>query len=331
MTLQTLKNQIDQGALPSLYLVTGNETALIQKAHRLFSTIIEPADQEMNLAAYDFASDGLDAVLGDYLSAPFFGDHRVVLMENPSFLTATGKLTPDQEKAFLSAIENPIPGNLLVIFANDLSLDKRKKVTKAVIKQAEALTLTALDERQSRQALHQFLDPRRVTIDQDAENELVLRTQASYSKILAELPKLLSYAAESKKIDLAGVQGLVPKESTAQAFDLADLVLRQQKTAALTLYHDLIQNGEVPLRLNALLLGHFRLLLQVAGSQGADQEVGSALKVHPYRVKLARQSLRKYRLGQVRAGFLDILDMEIKMKSTTADPAFLFEDFMVNF
>lgn len=99
----------------------------------------------------------------------------------------------------------------------------------------------------------------------------------------------------------------------------------------MNLYHDLVKNGEAPLRLNALLLGQFRLLLQVAGSNGTDQSVGTALKVHPYRVKLARQSLRHYRLGQVRAGFLQILQMEIKMKSETVDPLFLFENFMVNF
>lgn len=331
MTLQTLKQQIDQGALPSLYLVTGTETALIQKAHRLFSSIIDPAEQEMNQASYDFAEVGIDQILADYLSAPFFGEHRLVLVENPTFLTAGSKLNADQEKAFLSAIERPVPGNLLVLFADDATLDKRKKVTKAVMKEAELLDLPALNERQTKQAIQQFLKQRQVTMDADAEAELLLRTQASYSKVLAELPKLLAYAKESKTIDLAGVTGLVPKESTAQAFDLANLVLKGKKGAALELYHDLIKNGEVPLRLNALLLGQFRLLLQVAGSQGSDQEVGQSLKVHPYRVKLARQSLSRYQPTKIRAGFLSILDMEIQMKSKTVDPVFLFEEFMVNF
>ncbi|CAK1228668.1 MULTISPECIES: DNA polymerase III subunit delta [Fructobacillus] len=331
MTLQTVKQQIDQRALPSLYLVTGNEPALVQKAHRLFASIIDPAEQEMNQSTYDFAEVGLDPILDDYLSAPFFGDHRLVLVENPTFLTAGSKLTANQEKALQEALDHPVPGNLLILFANEASLDKRKKVTKSILSQAELLDLPALDERQTRQALHQFLDQRRVEISQEAEAELLLRTQASYSKVLAELPKLLAYASQTKTIDLTGVTGLVPKESTAQAFDLADLVLKQKKAEALHLYYDLIKNGEAPLRLNALLLGQFRLLLQVAGSAGSDQSVGSALKVHPYRVKLARQSLRHYRLGQVRTGFLQILQMEIKMKSETVDPLFLFENFMINF
>lgn len=331
MTLQTVKQQIDQGTLPNLYLVTGNEPALIQKAHRLFASVIDPAEQAMNQSTYDFAEVGLDPILDDYLSAPFFGDHRLVLVENPSFLTAGSKLTANQEKALQEALAQPVPGNLLVLFANEASLDKRKKVTKSVLSRAELLDLPALDERQTRQALHQFLGQRRVEINQEAEAELLLRTQASYSQVLAELPKLLAYASQTKTIDLAGVTGLVSKESTAQAFDLADLVLKQKKAEALHLYHDLIKNGEAPLRLNALLLGQFRLLLQVAGSTGSDQSLGATLKVHPYRVKLARQSLSHYRLGQVRAGFLNILQMEIKMKSETVDPLFLFEQFLLEF
>ncbi|MBS9335762.1 DNA polymerase III subunit delta [Fructobacillus papyrifericola] len=331
MNLQNLKGQIEQQALPNLYLVTGEETALLQKAKRLFASIIPEEDQEMNYASYDFAAVGLDDAIADITTPPFFGDHRVVMLNNPTFLTATGKLTDGQEKALLSVIEQPIPGNLLVVFAGDLKLDKRKKITKTLLKAAENLDLPRLNERQVAQALHGLLEQRGFRIEPAAEQELLLRTQASYSKVLQELPKLLAFAADSKVITRQAVDDLVIKESTAQAFDLADLVLKGQREAAIRTYHDLVKNGEAPLRLNALLLGQFRLLLQVASLQGSDAEAGKALGIHPFRVKLARQALRTYPLGKVRDGFLKILDMEIQMKSKQVDPLFLFETFMVNF
>ncbi|MFC4760762.1 DNA polymerase III subunit delta [Fructobacillus durionis] len=331
MTLQDLKVQIEHQALPDLYLVTGDETALLQKAKRLFTSIIPEEDQEMNFASYDFGAVGLDDAIADLTAPPFFGDHRVVMLTNPTFMTATGKLTDSQEKALLSLIEHPVPGNLLVIFAADMKLDKRKKVTKAINSKAEKLELARLNERQVGQALHQLLDQLGFQIETAAEQELMLRVQASYSKMLQELPKLLAYAADSKQITRQAVDDLVIKESTAQAFDLADLVLKGKQEAAIRTYHDLVKNGEAPLRLNALLLGQFRLLLQVASLPGSDAEAGKALGIHPFRVKLARQSLRKYPLGKVREGFLKILDMEIQMKSKQVDPLFLFESFMVNF
>ncbi|MBS9334916.1 DNA polymerase III subunit delta [Fructobacillus sp. M1-13] len=331
MTLQDLKGQIENQALPDLYIVTGEEPALLQKAKRLFTSIIPEEDQEMNFASYDFSTVGLDDAMADITAPPFFGDHRVVLLTNPTFLTANGKLTDSQEKALTSVIEQPVPGNLLVLFAGDLKLDKRKKITKRVLAEAENLDLPRLNERQVGQALHQLLEQRGFTIEPAAERELLLRTQASYSMMLQELPKLLAYASEGKKITSQAVDDLVIKESTAQAFDLADLVLKRKQEEAIRTYHDLVKNGEVPLRLNALLLGQFRLLLQVASLQGSDAEAGKALGIHPFRVKLARQSLRTYPLGKIREGFLKILDMEIQMKSKRVDPLFLFETFMVNF
>lgn len=331
MTLQNLKEQIEHQALPDLYLVTGDESALLQKAKRLFASIIPVEDQEMNFSNYDFSSVGIDDALADLTAPPFFGDHRVVIISNPIFMTGSGKLAENQEKKLLELIEHPVPGNLLVVFADNLKLDKRKKITKVLLSKAENLNLVRLNERQVRQALQQLLKQRSFQIDSDAEQELLLRTQASYSKMLQELPKLLAYAADSRKITRQAVDDLVIKESTAQAFDLADLVLKGKRQQAIETYHDLVQNGEVPLRLNALLLGQFRLLLQVASLPGTDAEAGKALGVHPFRVKLARQLLRNYPLGKVRDGFLKILDMEIQMKSKSVDPLFLFEQFMVNF
>lgn len=331
MTLSDLKSQIEHDALPNLYLVTGEETALLQKAKRIFTSIIPEEDQEMNFGSYDFASVGLDDAIADLTAPPFFGDHRVIMVTNPTFLSATGKLSEGVEKALLSAIDNPVPGNLLVIFAADMKMDKRKKITKTIMKSGEVLDLPRLNDRQVDQALTQLLKQRTFKIEPAAKQELLLRTQASYSKVLQELPKLLAYGADTKEITAQAVDDLVIKESTAQAFDLTDLVMKGKKEAAIATYHDLVKNGEAPLRLNALLLGQFRLLLQVAGLQGSDADAGKALSVHPYRVKLARQALRTYPLGKVRDGYLKILDMEIAMKSKQVDPLFLFESFIVNF
>lgn len=46
-------------------------------------------------------------------------------------------------------------------------------------------------------------------------------------------------------------------------FDLVTDVLRKNAAAALALYRDLLAQREEPIRLNALMLGQFRLLLQV--------------------------------------------------------------------
>ena len=62
---------------------------------------------------------------------------------------------------------------------------------------------------------------------------------------------------------------------------------------------------------------------------GTDQDIGKTLGVHPYRVKLARGLLKKYALPALRAGYLGMVTIEIKLKSTTQDPEMLFERFIL--
>ena len=97
------------------------------------------------------------------------------------------------------------------------------------------------------------------------------------------------------------------------------------------LYRDLLLSGEAPLRLNAVLTSQFRLLLQVAGLQGNDNDISKQLGVHPYRIKLAKQSLRQYQLYDIRNGYLKMLDIEIQLKTTQHNPERLFELFVMNF
>ncbi|ERJ48404.1 hypothetical protein N574_08430, partial [Lactiplantibacillus plantarum 2165] len=130
------------------------------------------------------------------------------------------------------------------------------------------------------------------------------------------------------------VQALVTKSLTQNVFDLVNDVLRYQTQSAVELYHELVAAQEAPLKINAILLGQFRLLLQVkimarAGySQGS---LASTLKVHPYRVKLAMQTVRHFDQAALRAAYLGLLQTEVQMKTTQRDPELLFELFMVQF
>ncbi len=220
--------------------------------------------------------------------------------------------------------------NIVVFFANNIKLDKRKKITKSLLKTSELIELPVLDERQSKQAVVAELTQRDYQIMPDALNELVMRTNAHYSDMQNELPKLIAYANKTKKIDLQAVSSLVPNTLTATAFTLVEAVIKNQQKAAVTIYRELLQNNEIPLRINAVLIGQFRLLLQVAGLSGNEATIASQLKVHPYRVKLAKQILKNHQLTNIRSGYLGMLNMERLLKSTQQDPEILFERFVLN-
>ena len=329
MNLQQLQQQIKNQALANFYVILGEEEALIQRAQSEFKQLIQPLDREMNYAQFDLSIQSLEDVINDATSMPFFGERRVVVVQNPDFLTAKGKVSDQTQVQFLELLEKPVSENIVAVFINDLKIDKRKKITKMLLKYAESVDLPALNERQAQQAVSKELEARAYRIDPDALQELTLRTNAHYTAMQNELPKLVAQATHTKHIQLQAVSALVPKTLTANVFDLVDAVMTRQTKKALTIYRDLLQNGEPALRVNAVLTGQFRLLLQIAGLKGTEQDMSKQLGIHPYRVKLARQMLKKYALRSLRASYLGMIAIEIKLKSTNQEPELLFERFIL--
>ena len=331
MNLKQLQQQIENDAVANVYVVTGEEDALLASAYRLFQSLIADEDRDMNLAQFDLSEVNLDTMINDAMSMPFFGNKRVTIVDNPQFLTATAKVNNHDQELLLKLLQQPNAENVIVFFVKQLKLDKRKKITKLLLKQAEIVDLPLLSEKQSQQAIAGYLSQRNYQMTPEAMTELLKRTNANYSNMLNEMPKLLAFAHKAKKIELSTVQALVPKTLTANVFDLVNYVIQAKVEEALVLYRDLLLSGEAPLRLNAVLTSQFRLLLQVAGLQGNDNDISKQLGVHPYRIKLAKQSLRQYKLYDIRNGYLKMLDIEIQLKTTQHNPERLFELFVMNF
>lgn len=331
MQLKDFRQQIELETLAPFYVVTGEEPVLLQEVRRLFVELVPRDAREMNLGQYDLAQTPMKVALEEAMSLPFFGDRKVVLLSNPTFVTATGKLTDAEQQAWLDILAQGTPSTIVVFFLNDAKIDKRKKIGKALLDAAQIIDLPLLDERQARQAIQQTLEKRHFDITKKALDEFVKRTNASYSSMRQELPKLMAYAQATQAIDEVAVTELVAKTLNESVFDMVDAVLRRQTQTALRIYHELLSMGEAPIRINAALLGQMRLLLQVAGLRGSDAEVGQQLKVHPYRVKLARETLRHYQPRDLRDGYLGVLAIDIQLKSTNREPALLFETFVLNF
>lgn len=274
--------------------------------------------------------------LDDAMSAPFFGERRLVFINHPYFLTGDNqknKIDHDLE-ALQRYFEQPEPATILVLMAPYEKLDARKKLVKTLKKQAAMIEVNQVTERETQEYVQAALQKQQLSIEPAAFQELMSRTDGQLGLIMTQLPKLMIYAAQSRRIDLAAVDALVTKSLTQNVFDLVNDVLRYQTQAAVELYHELVTAQEAPLKINAILLGQFRLLLQVKILERAGYSQGSlasTLKVHPYRVKLAMQTVRQFNQAALRAAYLGLLQTEVQMKTTQRDPELLFELFMVQF
>ncbi|MFD1484296.1 DNA polymerase III subunit delta [Lacticaseibacillus baoqingensis] len=329
--LKQLKQQV-----PPLILILGEEEAVREQALSAIKAVIPEAEATMNLATYDMRQTPVAVALDDAASPPFFGDRREVVIQDPYFLTGETKLSKIEHDldALTAYFKAPIESTVMVLVAPYPKLDERKRLTKALKQNACVVEAKPLDERQAKHAVQAALQKQNIAVTADGLQALATRANADYSVMMAQLPKLALYAANGSVLDAEAISALVPKQLTDRVFDLVSAVLARDVTTALGIYRDLLLQKEEPIRLNSLLLGQFRLLLQVQilAKKGYSQgSVASTLKVHPYRVKLAWRQSGRLNGQALRQAYIGLVDTEANMKTGKIDKALAFELFVLQY
>lgn len=336
MDVATLKQQLKTAPPAPIYVVVGTQSVLMNEAKQAFLQLIPKEDQVMNVGSYDLEEDSLADAMDDAIQAPFFGERRLVLLNKPLFLTSSTKKGKVQQKpdVLKKYLANPQPSTILVILAPYAKLDGRKGIVRNLKKSAVQVEATPLKEGEARKQVEKMAREQGYVFGAGALDELVRRTNADFSEMVANLSKLELLAVNSHEINVAEVTGLVPQSLDDNVFDLVSAVLERQQDRAMELYQQLIDAQREPLQINAILVSQFRLLLQlkILSKRGMTQgSLASKLNVHPYRVKLGLQTARRFSLLQLMNAYLGLMRTERALKTSQQSPELLFQLFMLQY
>ncbi|WP_414841636.1 DNA polymerase III subunit delta [Enterococcus saccharolyticus] len=334
MNTQQALQEIRSQKFQSLYVVSGTEDFLQQQIREAFLASLNVDQDDLNFAQFDLEQDSLDMVLDEAQSTPFFGDYRLVFVDNPFFLTAEKKSNAPEHniEGLLAYLQQPVDTSIVVFFASYEKLDERKKITKQLKKVATVIDVQPMKEADVRRYLQQTLDNDGLLMEREAFEMFIRLTDMRLSKAMQELEKLRLYAGEQKRISKQAVEQLVPKSLEHNVFDLTNYVLQGKTEAALRLYDDLHIQGEETIKINAILISQIRLLLQTAILMKVGYQQGNiaeTLKVHPYRVKLAMQQARKLNQKELAHLYDELIENDYLIKSGRMDKEFLFQLFVL--
>ncbi|MFD1465847.1 DNA polymerase III subunit delta [Lapidilactobacillus mulanensis] len=331
---QLEKMTIEQ--LPAVILVLGKEQALLDQIKNYFEKLLSPEERDMNYGRYDLSEDTIGAALDDAASVPFFGDWRLLLVTQPTFLTGEarkGKVEHEFD-ALLDYLKQPQPSTKLIFWANYEKLDERKKVTKALKKEALIIDASELKGYHLTSMLNQAAAELQVTIEPRALELLLHRVDEHYTLAVAKLKQLALFVGPGQPIKVADVDQAVEQVIEDDVFQLVAETLGNKQQQALQLYQHLLLNGNEPIQLLALITTQVRLLLQakILRQAGyAQGDIASQMKIHPYRVKLALQQEQKFGLTQLKNMFQELVDLDYKIKTGQAEKAQSLELLIIKF
>src|SRR5699024_3557294 len=150
---------IKQKPLKNIYFVLGTEMFLQEQVREAFLARLNIEENDLNFSQFDLKETPVSQLLLEVESSPFFGDHRLVFVENPFFLTTEKpKNAPENDlEELIKYLENPLETTILVFWINTEKMDERKKVTKRLKKSAELIDVQPMKEADVRRYLQQTI------------------------------------------------------------------------------------------------------------------------------------------------------------------------------
>lgn len=282
------KKQIDP-----VYLLYGTEAFLINETKQLLiDHVLDEEEKDFNFSVYDLEETPIEAALEDAETFPFMGEKRLVILQNPVFLTSEktkGKVEHNLAK-LEEYLSQPAPYSIVVFSAPYEKLDERKKVTKELKRKASVVEAKKLTEQELVVWVKERARLNNVEIEKDAIELLLSLAGTNLFMLTSEIDKLALYAGENRSINKDIVDRLTARSLEQNIFSLVDKVVRRNVEGALRIYYDLLKQNEEPIKILSVISGQFRLIYQVKelSRKGyGQQQIAGTLKIHPFRVKLA--------------------------------------------
>lgn len=335
--IQTELANIKKGNVAPIYLVLGEERYFSERIREAFiDSILDEEAIDFNFSRFDMEQSSLNDALFEAMSFPFFGDKRLVFIENPFFLTGKKvKSAPDHTiDELIDYLDNPAEFSIVVIFAPYEKLDRRKKITKLIEKKAQIINVSSPEPHEATNYIKTVVEEQGYHFTPEAYQLFKERTNGDLTTMMHELDKIFMYHLDTKNITKASIQQLVPKTLEQNVFELNNLVLANDVQGSMEAYHDLLIQKEEPIKINSLLISQFRILLQVKilERQGyQESDMAKILKTHPYRIKLTLRNVHKYKQTLLSEALDYLIEADYKMKTGQVDQQLQIELFIMRF
>ncbi len=310
--LQKLKNN----EYAPLYFLQGDEPFFIDQV----SDFIEENAMDEGLRSFNQTvlygkETDLNSILTHAREFPMMAERRVTIVKEAQEIATINK---EQGEKLLSAYaENPQPSTVLVFCYKYKTLDKRKKLYKALEKHAVVLTSSKMYDNKLPDWVESYVKKKGYSIEQKAVHLIVENIGNNLSRIANEIDKMLINFGDEKKIQPDHIYKYIGISKEYNVFELQKVLAYKNVLKA----NEIIKYFESDLKSNpiipviAILFTFFNKILLVHHSKDkSERAIASLLKVNPFFVKEYMMAARNYPLAHVvrNIGYIREADLRAK-------------------
>src|SRR5262249_29827778 len=149
-----------------------------------------------------------------------------------------------------------------------------------------------------------------VSITKEAANLLANFIGNNLRLLANELDKLATYVGADATISADDIRHLSAQVQEARIFDLTDALAQKNRKQALNILHDLLADGEPPLKLISTITSQVRSLLLVKelSQKGMrTAQIASTLGIAPFIVDKAYRQVGKFQMTQLEDAYRQLM------------------------
>lgn len=237
------------------------------------------------------------------------------------------------EKALAEHIAS-IPESTIFILLVDEALDETSPLVKAARLHGKVVQSSV----PKGAALETWINKRarnlNVTITLEAVKMLADFIGNQLRLLANELDKLATYVGPGGTITGEVVRQLSAQVQEARIFDLTDALAQRNRKQALNIMHDLLHDGEPPLKLISTITSQMRSLLlvkELAQKGLRAPQIASTLGIAPFIVTKALGQVNNFSTMQLENTYRQLLDTDAALKRSRLTPEMALDLLIVKF
>ncbi|HLZ61215.1 MAG TPA: DNA polymerase III subunit delta [Ktedonosporobacter sp.] len=149
-----------------------------------------------------------------------------------------------------------------------------------------------------------------------------------------ELDKLATYVGKDATISAEDVRQLSAQVQEARIFDLTDALAQRNRKQALNILHDLLSDGEPPLKLISTITTQVRTLLlvkELAQKGMRSAQVVSTLGIAPFVAEKSLRQVGNFTPAQLESTYRQLLETDAALKRSRLTPEMALDLLVVQF
>lgn len=312
---ESILKDLSQKKYHPIYFLMGDEPFFIDEiAQFIENTVLDEAEKSFNQTLLYGKDTTVDEVVANAKRYPMMAEHQVVIVREAQHLSRT----IEQLTAYA---ENPVPSTILVFLFKYKTLDKRKKLYKALQKNGLLFESKKLYDNQVPGWISAFLKQKNYGISPKANALLVEFLGNDLGRIRNALEKLFLHIRPGEVISPELIEAHIGISKDFNNFELRNAIGRRDLKKATQIIGYFSQNSkENPLVVTlGMLFGFFSQLLHYHGlTDRSPRAVASALKINPYFVDEYKIAAQHYPMKSLSSKIALLRDLDLKSKGLGA-------------